>query len=72
MIAVAVSIAAGKPNRSTRNTSNGVTTTPPELAPVNARLIARPRRRTNQRLKMVAITTVPMPIHPNDIRMNAR
>ena len=71
MIAVAVSIAAGKPNRSTRNTSKGVTTTPPKLAPVKARLMARPRRRTNQRLTMVAITTVPMPIQPSDIRTKA-
>ena len=71
MTAIAVSIAAAKPNRSTRSTSKGVTTTPPELAPVNARLMARPRRRTNQRLTTMAITTVPMPTHPRDIRMKA-
>ena len=71
MIAVPVSIAVAKPNRSTRYTSEGVMTMPLKLAPVKARLMARPRRRTNQRLTMVALTIVPIPIQPSDISPKA-
>jgi hypothetical protein len=71
MSAVMTDMAAAKPICSMRNTSKGVTTTPPKLAPVNATLMARPRRRSNQRLTTVAITTVPMPIHPSDISASA-
>ena len=72
MIAVAASIAAEKPIASVQNTSKGTTTTPPQLAPLKARLMARPRRRTNQPLTTVASTTVPMPVQPSDIRMQAK
>src|SRR3984957_14033043 len=71
MIAVAANIAAGKPILSPSSRSRGATTTPPQLAPLKATLMARPRRRTNQWLTIVAITTTPIPVQPRDMRINA-
>ncbi len=70
--AVAVNIAGMKPMRSTRITSNGVSTAPPKLAPVKARLSASPRRATNHWLTTVAMTTEPMPTQPSDIKAKAK
>ena len=71
MIPLAINIAVWNPTYATSITSNGVTATPPQLAPRNARLIARPRRFSNQAPTTDEIITVPMPTHPSDISVSA-
>ena len=53
--------------RCTRRTSNGAMVKPPALAPVSARLSARPRRRSNQYAKVIAIAVVVVPAQPTAI-----
>ena len=68
MMAVALNMARAKPIAPTRKTSVGAITMPPKVAPLNARLMASPRRRSNHALTTVAITTVPMPAQPSAMR----
>jgi hypothetical protein len=57
------------PSRSIRMMRGGATSTPPTLAPFRARLIARPRRRSNHGATIVLTATVLIPVQPTDIRM---
>jgi hypothetical protein len=56
--------AVAKPWRWLRVNSRGATATHPTLAPVNARLSARPRRTSNQYAKVVEIAVELAPAHP--------
>ena len=47
--------------------SAGVTTTPPSVAPLNARLTTRPRRRTHHGARMMLIAAPLIAPQPTDI-----
>jgi hypothetical protein len=68
MTALAIGIAAANPIFPIRNASAGMMAMPPKLAPVSARLMARPRRRSNQAPRMLVIAPTLMADHPTDIR----
>ena len=60
-----------KPYRAIRNTSSGVTTTPPQLPPFRARLIASPRFLSNHGATIALIAAPFIAAQPTDIPTKA-
>ena len=56
-----------KPSASMRPMSTGATSTPPSVAPLNAMLTARPRRRCHQGARMTLMAAPLIAPQPTDI-----
>ena len=65
MAAAAAIMAPENPKRPIAATSSGTPMMPPKLAPFSARLIAMPRRRSNQSPSVLVMTPRLVPAQPN-------
>ncbi len=63
--------ATAKFRRPIKNIRSGAMTTPPRLAPLSAKLMARPRRLSNQGAMMILIAAPLIAAQPHDITANA-